>query len=85
MRAWPLSNASRYNYEDRQKRQRQNIALAKASGRYAGRKTDTAMHELIAALRAGGKSISKTAKLAGCSASQVKRVTALKRHTPITE
>lgn len=55
MRAWPLSNASRYNYEDRQKRQRQNIALAKASGRYAGRKTDTAMHELIAALHAGGR------------------------------
>jgi DNA invertase Pin-like site-specific DNA recombinase len=67
------------DYEDRRERQRQGIELALAAGRYAGRKTDTAMHERIAALRAGGNSIAKTAKLAGCSESQVKRVCALIR------
>jgi DNA invertase Pin-like site-specific DNA recombinase len=67
------------DYEDRRERQRQGIELAKAAGRYAGRTPDTAMHERIAALRAGGNSIAETAKLAGCSQSQVKRVCALLR------
>ena len=67
------------DYEDRRERQRQGIELAKSAGRYAGRKTDTAMHQRIAALRAGGKSIAETARLAGCSQSQVKRVRALLR------
>lgn len=70
---------ARDDYEDRRERQRQGIELAKASGRYTGRKPDTAIHERIAALRAGGKSIAETAKLAGCSASQVKRICALMR------
>lgn len=70
---------ARDDYEDRRERQRQGIALAKASGRYAGRKTDAAMHQRIAALRAGGNSIAETAKLAGCSTSQVKRVCAMAR------
>lgn len=43
------------DYEDRRERQRQGIKLAKAAGRYAGRKTNTAMHERSAALRAGGQ------------------------------
>jgi predicted XRE-type DNA-binding protein len=68
---------ARDDYEDRRERQRQGIELAKAAGRYAGRKTDTAMHQRIAALRAGGKSIAATARLAGCSQSQVKRVCVL--------
>ena len=68
---------ARDDYEDRRERQRQGIDLAKAAGRYAGRKTDTAMHQRITALRTGGKSIAETARLAGCSQSQVKRVCAL--------
>ena len=70
---------ARDDYEDRRERQRQGIELAKAAGRYAGRTPDTAMHERIAALRVGGNSIAETAKLAGCSQSQVKRVCALLR------
>ena len=68
---------AREDYETRRERQRQGIEQAKAAGRYAGRKTDTAMHKRILALRAGGNSIAETAKLAGCSASQVKRVCAM--------
>lgn len=70
---------ARDDYEDRRERQRQGIDLAKAAGRYSGRTPDTNMHERIAALRAGGNSIAETAKLAGCSESQVKRVCALMR------
>ena len=70
---------ARDDYEDRRERQRQGIELAKAAGRYAGRKTDTATHARIVALREGGKSIAETAKLAGCSQSQVKRVGAMAR------
>ncbi|WP_281661177.1 recombinase family protein [Microvirgula aerodenitrificans] len=70
---------ARDDYEDRRERQRQGIELAKASGHYAGRKTDTVMHERILALREAGHTIAKTAKLAGCSESQVKRVCALSR------
>lgn len=65
---------ARDDYETRRERQRQGIEQAKAAGRYAGRRPDTAMHERIAALRAGGNSIADTAKLAGCSKSQVKLV-----------
>ncbi|MCZ2328944.1 helix-turn-helix domain-containing protein [Bartonella sp. F02] len=36
-----------------------------------------AMHDRIVALRTAGHSIKKTAKLAGCSESQVKRVWAM--------
>lgn len=68
---------ARDDYEDRRERQRQGIELAKADGRYTGRPTDTAMHERIVALRAGGNSIAETARLAACSPSQVKRVWAL--------
>lgn len=67
------------DYEDRRERQRQGIRLARAAGKYAGRKPDTAMHARIAALRAGGNSIAETARLAGCSVSQVKRITAIFR------
>ena len=70
---------ARDDYEDRRERQRQGIELAKSAGRYAGRKPDKDMHKRIIALRVGGNSIGKTAKLAGCSVSQVKRVYALHR------
>lgn len=68
---------ARDDYEDHRERQRQGVELAKQAGKYAGRKADTTAHERIIALRAGGRSIAQTAKLAGCSESQVKRVCAL--------
>ena len=52
----------------------QGVALAKEAGRYTGRQADTATHERIIALRTAGHSIPDTARLAGCSESQVKRV-----------
>ncbi|MCZ2328961.1 recombinase family protein [Bartonella sp. F02] len=68
---------ARDDYEDRRERLRQGIELAKKAGKYTGRKTDYAMHDRIVALRTAGHSIKKTAKLAGCSESQVKRVWAM--------
>ncbi len=69
--------AARDDYEDRRERQRQGIAIAKRDGRYAGRQADMAMHERIIALRTGGHSIADTARMAGCSESQVKRIWAI--------
>jgi DNA invertase Pin-like site-specific DNA recombinase len=68
---------AREDYETRRERQRQGIVLAKTQGKYAGRKADTATHTRIIALRGGGVSIRETAKLAKCSASQVKNVWAI--------
>jgi DNA invertase Pin-like site-specific DNA recombinase len=62
------------DYQDRRERQRQGVELAKVAGKYHGRKTDDATHQRIIALRTAGKSIAETARLAACSASQVKRV-----------
>jgi len=70
---------ARDDYEGRRERQRQGIELAKRAGRYGGRKADMKVHERIVALRSGGRSIAETAKLAGCSPSQVKRVWAMAR------
>jgi len=70
---------ARDDYETRRERQRQGVQLAKASGKYAGRKADRSKHQRIVALRSAGHSIQKTAELAGCSASQVKRICALQR------
>jgi DNA invertase Pin-like site-specific DNA recombinase len=70
---------ARDDYEDRRERQRQGVELAKSAGKYAGRQTNTGMHQRIEALRGGGHSIAETAKLAGCSESQVKRVWALRK------
>jgi len=65
---------ARDDYEDRRERQRQGIMLAKSAGRYTGRKANTKIHERIIALRKSGCSIPDTARLAGCSESQVKRI-----------
>ncbi|EOV4287846.1 recombinase family protein [Escherichia coli] len=70
---------ARDDYEDRRERQRQGVELAKRSGRYTGRKANTKVHERIVALRTAGHSIPETARLAGCSESQVKRVWAMHR------
>lgn len=65
---------ARDDYETRRDRQQQGIALAKASGKYAGRKPDLIMQQRIVALRKAGYSIRATADMAGCSQSQVKRI-----------
>lgn len=68
---------ARDDYEIRRERQRQGVALARSAGKYAGRQADTATHERIVALRRTGLTIKRTAELAGCSLSQVKRIWAL--------
>jgi DNA invertase Pin-like site-specific DNA recombinase len=65
---------ARDDYDTRRERQRQGIQLARAAGKYAGRVADTATHQRIIALREAGNTIHRTAKLAGCSVSQVKRI-----------
>jgi DNA invertase Pin-like site-specific DNA recombinase len=70
---------ARDDYETRRERQRQGIQLAQATGKYAGRRADTATHERIIALRRSGLTIRRTAELAGCSPSQVKRIWAQHR------
>lgn len=75
---------ARDDYEVRRERQRQGIELAKQAGRFAGRAPDRGMHDRIIALRTGGASIAATAKLVGCSASQVKRIWAAHRQRTTT-
>ena len=70
---------ARDDYETRRERQRQGVQLAKASGKYTGRKPDTVTQQRIVALRHAGHTIQKTAELAGCSVSQVKRVWAISK------
>jgi DNA invertase Pin-like site-specific DNA recombinase len=70
---------ARDDYETRRDRQRQGIEIAKGEGKYAGRKADPTMHERIVALRTAKHSISRTAKLAGCSIAQVTRIWAIHR------
>ena len=70
---------ARDDYEDRRERQRQGIELAKVEGRYEGRKPNRALHARVVALRESGSSIADTARLAGCSESQVKRIWAIRR------
>lgn len=73
---------ARDDYETRRERQRQGVQLAKASGKYTGRKEDTTTHQRILVLRRAGHTIQKTAELAGCSVSQVKRVWAMHQDPP---
>lgn len=70
---------ARDDYKTR--RERQGVELAKASGKYKGRKPDLKTHERIIALRDSGMTIERTANLAGCSISQAKRIWALKKCT----
>lgn len=65
---------ARDDYEDRRERQQQGIELAKRDGRYKGRRADPKRQAQIIALRRSGHSIARTADLANCSQSQVKRV-----------
>lgn len=68
---------ARDDYELQRARQRQGVQLAKAAGKYTGRKADFATHERIITLRQSGLTIERTALLAGCSISQVKRIWAI--------
>jgi DNA invertase Pin-like site-specific DNA recombinase len=70
---------ARDDYDSRRERQRQGVALAKAEGKYKGRQTNHATHARIIALRIAKHTIEETARLAGCSHSQVKRVWAMHR------
>lgn len=67
---------ARDDYETRRERQRQGVDLAKKAGKYAGRKADVLTHQRIMTLRTAGHTLAKTAELAGCSISQVKRIQA---------
>ena len=68
---------ARDDYETRRERQRQGVQLAKAAGKYAGRISNAAIHRRIVALREADQTIKRTAELAGCSQSQVKRIWAI--------
>ena len=68
---------ARDDYEIRRERQRQGVQLAKACGKYSGRLPNITTHERIIALRSAGQTIQRTAELAGCSPSQVKRIWAM--------
>jgi len=68
---------ARDDYETRRERQRQGVQIAKTAGKYTGRIADTATHQRIVALRGAGQTIKRTAELAGCSESQVKRIWAI--------
>lgn len=65
---------AREDYETRRERQSQGVMLAKTAGKYVGRKPDLSTHDRIIALRKAHQTIKRTAELAGCSISQVKRI-----------
>lgn len=65
--------SARDDYEERRERQRQGIEQAQKEGKYKGRKANEKQHELIIELRPN-HTIEDTAKLVGCSVSQVKRI-----------
>lgn len=68
---------ARDDYETRRDRQHQGIQLAKAQGKYKGRRANHDVHRQIVALRQSGSTIQQTANITGCSISQVKRIWAL--------
>jgi DNA invertase Pin-like site-specific DNA recombinase len=70
---------ARDDYETRRERQQQGIQIAKTAKKYTGRIPDVGSHQRIVALRAAGQTIKRTAELAGCSLSQVKRIWAIQR------
>ncbi len=69
---------AREDYVERRERQQAGVAIAVAEGKYKGRQPDIKQHANIIALRQAGKTIPKTAELAKCSVSQVKRIWAMR-------
>ena len=70
---------ARDDYELRRERQAQGIERAKGEGKYRGRRPRPDVHRRVIELRTSGMSIAKTAAIAGCSVSHVKRVWAAYR------
>lgn len=62
------------DWANRRERQRQGITQAKKDGKYKGKQPNSALHKRVIALRVAGHTIAQTAKLAGCSDAQVKRI-----------
>lgn len=65
---------SRDEYENRKKRQKEGIEIAKRKGKYHGRVADKLLHKRIVEYRIRGTSIACTAKLNQCSISLVKMI-----------
>lgn len=65
---------ARDDYEIRRQRQKEGIAIARANGKYKGRRANKQLHKLIIECRSADKSINKTADLLNCSPSTVKKV-----------
>jgi len=65
---------ARDDYENRRKRQKEGIELAKRKGRFQGRIPDLRLHKRIIEYRTRNTSIAETAKLCECSVSLVKAV-----------
>lgn len=65
---------SRDEYEERRRRQKEGIELAKKDNKYKGRKRNKQLHNLIIECRISGMSIVKTAQLVGTSTTTVKSV-----------
>lgn len=74
---------ARDDYENRRRRQKEGIQVAKREGRYHGRIADKQLHKRIIEYRSRGTSIAETAKLNQCSVSLVKTVWS--RHKKETE
>ncbi|MBV5349293.1 recombinase family protein, partial [bacterium] len=74
---------SHEDYTLRRERQRQGINIAKAEGKYAGKKPNIATHQRIIAIKSAGNTIKQTANLSGCSVSQVKRIWALHKENEV--
>lgn len=64
---------ARDDYETRRKRQKEGIEIAKKNGKYTGRKATINENAILTMLN-NGLSISKTAEIAKCSISSVKRI-----------
>lgn len=65
---------SRDEYEDRRRRQKEGIDLAKKNNKYQGRKRNKQLHKMIIECRSSGMSIVKTAQLVSTSTTTVKSV-----------
>jgi DNA invertase Pin-like site-specific DNA recombinase len=65
---------ARDDYESRRKRQKEGVEIAKAKGKFKGRRANKQLHKLIIDCRSSGKSINKTADQLNCSATTVKKV-----------
>lgn len=68
-----LAAIARKDQEDRKRRQKDGVVLAKEQGRYKGRKPDIEKHRHIIKLRSARVSIDETVKITGCSRSTVLR------------